>query len=470
MKVKSLSLTNYKGFNNFKINFCRIAENGQEIPNNVLVIAGINSVGKSSILHALRVLLSRGLFDLTGVKVRPTKFLDSDVQLGKGFAFATCDVESEGRSFTMEARLRDHENVNILKREYDRLEQEIAGLGTYNQLELDQERWNEIQLRLKSAKKKQKDLDRTIEEERIRWDIWDFTDGQKTHLPKRGKSKNANNPLVVFFSASRQIPAEKRTSLKSSQLDLKTAFNDALEDRAISIVELAQWYRLEFYLNRGRAVKEIQKAIKLFINIDRMDFFDDQLRELRFWKGDMQLRIQQLSDGERASLSIILDLSRRLAHANPGLDNPLSEGSAIVLIDEIELHLHPSWQRKIMENLTQTFPSCQFIVTTHSPQIIGEVDSNCLRLLENSEGKVKCIEINQAFGMDSSWILENLMDVDERDSDIAARIEKIFDIIDEDAQLAFAMANELEREIGKFPKLQQAKSIIANRILLMEKK
>ena len=52
---------------------------------------------------------------------------------------------------------------------------------------------------------------------------------------------------------------------------------------------------------------------------------------------------------------------------------PLSEGHAIVLIDELDLHLHPKWQRQIVHNLTKAFPRCQFIATTHSPQIIGEV-------------------------------------------------------------------------------------------------
>jgi predicted ATP-binding protein involved in virulence len=86
-------------------------------------------------------------------------------------------------------------------------------------------------------------------------------------------------------------------------------------------------------------------------------------------KGDMPLGLAQLSDGERCFLAIVTDLSRRLVLANPQLENPL-EGHGIVLIDELELHLHPKWQRGVVENLRTTFRNIQFIATTHSPFVI----------------------------------------------------------------------------------------------------
>ena len=71
------------------------------------------------------------------------------------------------------------------------------------------------------------------------------------------------------------------------------------------------------------------------------------------------LDLSQLSDGERSFLAMTCDLGRRLALANPQLDDPL-RGAGVVLIDELELHLHPIWQRQIIHNLTTTFPRCQF--------------------------------------------------------------------------------------------------------------
>ena len=91
--------------------------------------------------------------------------------------------------------------------------------------------------------------------------------------------------------------------------------------------------------------------------------------------------VRQLSDGERGILAFVLDLTRRFAQANPNFTDPASEAEAIVLIDEIDLHLHPKWQRQIIHNLTTTFPCCQFIATTHSPQVVASVEPDQVHLL-----------------------------------------------------------------------------------------
>ena len=78
-----------------------------------------------------------------------------------------------------------------------------------------------------------------------------------------------------------------------------------------------------------------------------------------------------MSDGEKCTIALFGDLARRMALANPERENPL-EGTGVVLIDELDLHMHTSWQRKVLGVLKETFPNIQFIITTHSPQILGE--------------------------------------------------------------------------------------------------
>ena len=102
--------------------------------------------------------------------------------------------------------------------------------------------------------------------------------------------------------------------------------------------------------------------------------------------GETPIPVRQLSDGERGVLALVLDLTRRLAQANPELDAPTLEAEAVVLIDEIDLHLHPRWQRQIVHNLTSAFPRCQFIATTHSPQVIGEVDPDRIQIIAARAG------------------------------------------------------------------------------------
>ena len=95
-------------------------------------------------------------------------------------------------------------------------------------------------------------------------------------------------------------------------------------------------------------------------------------------KGSETLDIMQLSDGYKTLLSLVIDLAIRMALANPEAKNPL-ESEAVVLIDEIDLHLHPEWQRKVVGDLLRTFPKTQFLLTTHSPFIIEAINNQLQR-------------------------------------------------------------------------------------------
>lgn len=89
----------------------------------------------------------------------------------------------------------------------------------------------------------------------------------------------------------------------------------------------------------------------------------------------IDLQIDQLSGGYKAVLSVVADIAKRLAMANPYSKNPLEE-EAVILIDELDLHLHPKWQKTIVDDLKRTFPNCQFIISTHSPFIIQALSAN----------------------------------------------------------------------------------------------
>ena len=111
---------------------------------------------------------------------------------------------------------------------------------------------------------------------------------------------------------------------------------------------------------------------------------------------------------------MVLNLTRRLAQANPNMEDPAAEAQAVVLIDEIELHLHPDWQRQIARNLTETFPKCQFIATTHSPQVIGELEHDRIQFIAGGE----VYSPTHSFGVDSSRVLEEIMNTESRTKEI----------------------------------------------------
>jgi predicted ATP-binding protein involved in virulence len=124
-------------------------------------------------------------------------------------------------------------------------------------------------------------------------------------------------------------------------------------------------------------------------------------------KNGVSLDLSQLSDGERSFLAIVCDLGKRLALANPELDDPL-QGAGVVLIDELELHLHPRWQREVVEKLRSTFPHIQFIATTHSPFVIQSLMPGELISLDPDESELSAEYADKSI----EDIAENVMGVD----------------------------------------------------------
>ena len=127
------------------------------------------------------------------------------------------------------------------------------------------------------------------------------------------------------------------------------------------------------------------------------------------------LSIEQLSGGYQVMLSLVMDLARRLALANPHLEERALESEAIVLIDEIDLHLHPSWQQRVLVDLMKTFPNTQFIVTTHSAPVLTTIQSEHIVLLYYADVKlVANSPASNTYGAQAGRVLNEIMDVDQR--------------------------------------------------------
>jgi energy-coupling factor transporter ATP-binding protein EcfA2 len=163
------------------------------------------------------------------------------------------------------------------------------------------------------------------------------------------------------------------------------------------------------------------------------------------------VRLEDLGYGYQATLAWVADLARRMFDEYPGLENPL-HGPAVVLVDEIDLHLHPEWQRKIIKYLSDLFPNTQFIVTAHSPLIIQSAENVNLIMLEkddNPDGKG--INIRQRFGSFQGWtvdeILTELMNMGDRTrSDLYLQLMEDFEnaVLDDDYEKAQNAYNQLD--------------------------
>lgn len=134
--------------------------------------------------------------------------------------------------------------------------------------------------------------------------------------------------------------------------------------------------------------------------------------------GIEELDIKELSDGYRTHFALVADLARRTVQINPtddlGSTTHGTQSPGVVLIDEIDLHLHPSWQTTVLPSLVTTFPNIQFIVTTHSEQVISSVKKEQVYALEDVGGQVQAVGVAFAQGATGERVLTELMHVPRR--------------------------------------------------------
>lgn len=141
-------------------------------------------------------------------------------------------------------------------------------------------------------------------------------------------------------------------------------------------------------------------------------------------KNGKSLNVMQLSQGEKSLMALVGDIARRLAMMNPSLENPL-DGDGIILIDELDMHLHPSWQRNLIHRFTETFKNCQIILTTHSPLVISDQRDILVYLLKDGE----IDSLSPLFGKDVNTVLLEAMDTNIRDPEIDRRLRDLTDLI-----------------------------------------
>ncbi|MEI8085254.1 MAG: AAA family ATPase [Paludibacter sp.] len=247
-------------------------------------------------------------------------------------------------------------------------------------------------------------------------------------------------------------------------------FNPQYEELTISLTQIIRkevQQKKNAFKSEGKELKTVTKAIEQFVpeytylrvtRVPRPIMLID--------KNGETFNIDQLSDGEKNLISLVGDIARRLAIANPNSSEPL-HGEGIILIDEIDLHLHPSWQRLIITQLTKVFPNCQFIISTHSPQVISQVNPECLFLLKNDNNELSYSKALESYGMNTDRILEDLLDVDARPSKEKKLLHNIFQLI-QDNKLVDAKVEitQLQAIIGDDPELVKATVLIKRKEIL----
>jgi predicted ATP-dependent endonuclease of OLD family len=203
--------------------------------------------------------------------------------------------------------------------------------------------------------------------------------------------------------------------------------------------------------NRLKAIRELLIS-DLFEDIT--DFRVTTTNELNsyveFLVNKRWVSLESLGYGYQNSIIWLVDFAKLMFDRYPEMDNPL-HGPAIVLVDEIDLHLHPEWQRKIIKYLSDLFPNTQFIVTAHSPLIVQSAENVNLIMLEKDD-ETGSINVRQQFGSFQGWtveeILRELMDMGEKTrSDRFLHLLRDFEtgLLDENYDKAKVAYDELDK-------------------------
>lgn len=252
--------------------------------------------------------------------------------------------------------------------------------------------------------------------------------------------KEAMFPILVNYPVERAVLNPSLKAKKFNRENQFDAYTESLSNN-VNYNDFFEWFRSiedlenEIRLNKDNTYSDIgldavRNAILTFldqytkIRVKRTDIVSMVLE-----KDGLEYEFNQLSHGEKALIALVGDLARRLVIANPGKINSLS-GNGIVFIDELDLHLHPNWQRNILSKLTNTFPNIQFICTTHSSLILNHLKTESIYILENGA----CYPLKDKYGDFNSYgakIEDVLTVIQGIDNLLPAEIKDLFDKLHE---------------------------------------
>ncbi len=428
MKLKSVTIENYRAIENLEL----------PLNSSLTVLHGANGHGKTSVLSAIAVGLV-GAVNFLGPHLHKSNIDFSEEDWREGAASPRIAVEST------DGTIRERQGDEAIDEQKEA--QRIAGNDAYR-LELDE---------VLATRERKKDI-----------------------------------PIVAFYGTERMVSGVPEWVISQPGSRFKPSRLDALEGALAARTDF-EGFLAWFYFKRYEELQErddredsdyqlkdvsvIRQAITSMlpevsnprIELNPLRFVVSQKSE----EGRTEkLSLNQLSGGYRIVLALAADLARRMAQGNPHLKDPL-QSEAIVLIDEIELHLHPAWQQRILSDLMRTFPNAQFIVTTHSPQVLTTVEpQHIVELYRDGENIVAGAPAGATYGAEAGDVLSVVMGVSERpDNDFTKDLEKYRHLVSEgkgETTDALKLRRELEKRSPRDYALNRADLEIKRRKLFKQ--
>jgi len=391
LRIQELHLRDYRCFSALDIDFH---------PRLTAIVAA-NGAGKTSVLDAVAVALGTyvGAFSE-----------------GKGPGFVPGDIR--------QSRVRDTQNLEM---EYapQGVALEAVGIVPGNIMQRDDSkpvRWK----RTLSGPTKAKT---TVKDAKILTDY-----GKNLQEAVRTFGNSVVLPLLAYYGTGRLWQQKKLTENKLPRSSRTIGYTDCL-DPASSYKSFVAWFRYWNLNAKESRIKAMEQGLAHVPTefdgfIDAVagavntclapaqwcdvsySFTQDTLVGRHPLHGE--LPVEQLSDGIRNMIGMVADMAFRAVKLNPQFGaQAVLQTPGIVLIDEVDMHLHPEWQQVVLQGLKNAFPLVQFIVTTHSPQVLSTVPKECIRLLgPGDDGQtLATVPLADTYGMPSHRVLERVMHV-----------------------------------------------------------
>ena len=298
-----------------------------------------------------------------------------------------------------------------------------------------------------------------------------------------GKAQALTLPLMLFYRANRNWPPHpvdpmQAATQKLSRADAYANWTDASSTNAA----LQTWVL-------GKSLERVQLSSERGVGLHEID--DDELaqvnaaltlalpecRGLRFdllrksvlvdWLTDDRIEtvpFENLSDGQRTIVGLVADIARRMCILNPQLGTEVTARTpGVILIDELDVHLHPKWQRLIAGGLQRAFPLAQFITASHSPQILGELKPEQIILLR--PGRTAHPDVS--YGLDAGQVLSEVMDAEPRAIEVSVLLADLFKSL-ERGELASArrQIDQLRHTAPGIPELTGAEALLLRKEVL----
>lgn len=423
MIIQQLTLDSYRGANYLSLG----------LDQQLNVLYGVNGTGKSTVLDSLAIALSWLVNRLSRAGASGRHIAELDITNGQFSSMIHIAAEENGRPISWQL-VKNRKGVKA-----GSVKSDFSGLKEF--------------------------LEQTQEE-------------------VTRSEQQTNLPLLVYYPVNRAVLDIPLRIRSKHTFDIFAAFEGALTSGA-NFRTFFEWFR-----EREDLENENRKYANGSAQPDGYQFPDPQLEAVRsalatflpefsnfsirrnplrmeVSKNNKIFRVDQLSDGEKCLIALVGDLARRMAIANPVGNTPL-QGKGIVLIDEIDLHLHPRWQRMIVPKLMEVFPHCQFIISTHSPHVLTQVQPQSLFMLEQGEDGLTSTQPTESYGKNVDRILEDLMGLaTTRPDNVTADLRKIFlEIQQGNVDAARQQVARLKEQIGDDPELVKAGVLIKRKEII----